>query len=187
MVDHQTCALFRLQAWAKENLDNLLTECNHITKNQFTKAIVYDTAKLSFIEINLVKVGSAAGLVRHVEIVKDSLIFVFIMLHSLSRRIELVCSSDQSGRSNESRNSENMSIRYRPSALKSWSGWSRDEDIQRELLTFWDVGWMCRPSSSLHWRSSRKRACQAHFRSVEGDTSRLSEARSKEFLSWCCK
>lgn len=45
---------------------------------------------------------------------------------------------------------------------------------------------MCRPSSSLHWRSSRKRACQAHFRSVEDDTSRLSKARSKEFLSWCC-
>ncbi len=52
------------------------------------KAIIHNTAKL-VVEVFFLKVGS--GIIRHVEIVKSSLIFVFIMFHALSRRIELVC------------------------------------------------------------------------------------------------
>lgn len=61
-------------------------------QSQPVKVITHDTVKPSIKE-TLLKVGS--GIVRLVRIRVCSLILVSTMLHSLSRRIELVCAPDQ--------------------------------------------------------------------------------------------
>lgn len=57
-------------------------------QSHFAKAIIHNIAKL-VVEVFFLKVGF--DIIRHVEIIKSSLIFVFVMFHALSRRIELVC------------------------------------------------------------------------------------------------